>query len=153
MKLYLVYIFLFLSLSLSLLSQQEDFAINDDDSLVEKKPYVDIANLQKLVVYPKRAKQKGIEGKVLAKVLVDKEGNILKKIIDYSDHKLFEESALKAIDKYGKLEPAMQGGKPVACWLTIPIRYELRGKSTVDETIEYFFKFMLSLYFKRNLVG
>lgn len=152
MKSYLVYIILFLSLNLSLFSQNEDLTINDD-KIVEKMPYVDIAKLQKLVVYPKRAKQKGIEGKVLVKVLVDKEGNILKKIIDYSDHKLFEESALKAIDEYGKLEPAIQGGKPVACWLTIPIRYELRSKSSVDETIEYFFKFMLSLYFKRNLVG
>lgn len=93
---------------------------------VEKQPEVDISKLQRLVVYPDLAKRSGIEGRVIVKVLVDKTGKILVKNIEYSDSSLLEKAALEAIDKYGDFVPAIQKGKTVACWVSVPLIFKLR---------------------------
>lgn len=93
---------------------------------VEKFPQVNINKLQKLAKYPELASRSEIEGRVIVKVLVDKTGKVLIKNIKYSDSPLLEKAALEAIDKYGDFEPAVQLGKTVACWDTVPIAFKLR---------------------------
>lgn len=99
---------------------------------VEKQPVVDIAKLSKLIVYPDIPRRSGIEGRVVVKVLVDKTGKILKSKIEHSDHILLNSAALNAINAYGDFEPAEQGGKKVACWLTVPITFRLRDNEVKE---------------------
>jgi protein TonB len=107
-------------------ARDQELPSPDDFIPVEKFPVVDIAKLQRLVVYPDLAKRSGIEGQVIVKVLVDKTGDLLKKKIEYSDSPLLEKAALDAIEKYGKFIPAIQNKQPVACWLSVPIKFQLR---------------------------
>src|SRR3989339_552456 len=49
---------------------------------VEKEPYIDLAELQKKIVYPEMARRAGIEGKVIVRVYVGKDGTPVKTLIE-----------------------------------------------------------------------
>lgn len=115
----------------SFVAYSQDENITDDSFIpIEKQPVIDIIKLQKFVIYPKIALKEGISGRVIVKVLVDKNGKILKSKIEYADSHVLILSALDAIKSYGDLKPAVQKGKTVACWLSVPITYRLRGEKT-----------------------
>ena len=93
---------------------------------VEKQPGMDLAELQKLVQYPKLAKEAGVEGKVVVKALIDKSGAVKKTLIVDSDNSLLNQAAIDAIKNYKKFTPALQNNAPVMVWVSIPIRFRLR---------------------------
>lgn len=93
---------------------------------VEKQPGMDLAELQKLVQYPKLAKEAGVEGKVIVKALIDKSGAVKKTLIVDSDNSLLNQAAIDAIKNYKKFTPALQNNSPVMVWVSIPIRFRLR---------------------------
>lgn len=105
---------------------REELPDPDDFIAVEKEPAVDIVAIQKLVEYPELARKAGIEGRVIVKVLVRKDGSIQKPFVEYSDNSMLNNSALSAIQKAGKIPPAIQNGQPVDCWVSIPINFKLR---------------------------
>lgn len=98
----------------------------DEFIAVEKEPSVDLAKLQGLVVYPELARKAGVEGTVIIRVLVDKSGKATRTLIEYTDNKMLDQAAEDAIKKYGYFPPAIQNGQPIACWVSIPIRFKLR---------------------------
>lgn len=75
--------------------------------------------------YPELARRAGITGKVLVKILVDKEGKPKKAVILKSDAELFNESAIAAAMK-SAFTPAIQDNKPVAVWIVIPYKFTLQ---------------------------
>jgi protein TonB len=93
---------------------------------VEKEPTVDYARLQSLVVYPDLAKRAGIEGRVVLRVLVDKDGSVRKLFIEASENELLNQAALDAVKAYGRFKPAIQNQEPIMCWISIPIQFRLR---------------------------
>jgi len=93
---------------------------------VEKEPGVDYAKLQSLVVYPDLARRAGVEGKVVVRVLVDKDGSVRRMFIEASDNELLNQAAMDAIKKYGKFTPAIQNDQPIMVWIAIPIQFKLR---------------------------
>jgi len=106
-------------------SKVENYPGPNDFVECEKFPYVDINKFQKLIKYPIELRKANIQGRVIVKILVDKNGKIVKKIVEYTENELLNESALDAFDKYGKVEPAIQNGKPIHCWVSVPIKYKL----------------------------
>jgi protein TonB len=105
---------------------REEIPDPDDFIAVEKEPAVDIVSLQKLVEYPELARKAGIEGRVIIRVFVRKDGSVVKPFVEFSDNSMLDKSALSAISKYGKINPAIQNGQPVDCWVSIPITFRLR---------------------------
>lgn len=93
---------------------------------VEKQPGMDLVELQKLVQYPKLAKEAGVEGRVVIKALIDKSGKVRKTLVEYTDNSLLNQAALDAIKNYKNFTPAIQNNKPVMVWVSIPIRFKLR---------------------------
>jgi TonB family protein len=76
-------------------------------------------------MYPPAAAVLGIQSSVTVEVLVNKKGKVARaKIWTPSDRPGygFEESALASALE-GKWKPAMQDGKPIAVWVTYPIKY------------------------------
>ncbi|TAL69700.1 MAG: energy transducer TonB [Bacteroidetes bacterium] len=92
---------------------------------VEKEPYIDLTELQKKIVYPEMARRAGIEGKVVVRVFVGKDGRPTKTIIEASDNELLNDAAKSAIMK-SVFTPAIQNGSPVSLWVSIPINFKLR---------------------------
>lgn len=92
---------------------------------VEKEPQVEIADIQKRVVYPEVARRAGIEGKVVVRVLVDGNGRVKKAVVQSSESHMLDAAAIDAIKKT-VFTPAIQNGKPVICWVSIPIQFSLK---------------------------
>lgn len=93
---------------------------------VEKEPGVDYSRLQGLVKYPDLAKRAGIEGRVVLRVLVDKDGSVRKLFIEDSENELLNSAAIDAVKSYGRFKPAIQNQEPIMCWISIPIQFRLR---------------------------
>jgi TonB family protein len=93
---------------------------------LEQEPGFDMARMAKLVKYPELARKIGIEGKVLVRVLIDKDGSIKKQFIDNSDNPMLDQAAMDAIKEYGKFIPAIQNGETIMVWVTIPIQFRLK---------------------------
>ena len=75
--------------------------------------------------YPFEAAQKGIEGRVTLRFVVDSTGQAQEpEVIDSEPEGVFDESALAVVKKY-KFRPAMKGGKPVDCIVKAPIKFSL----------------------------
>ena len=98
----------------------------DEFVAVEKEPGVDLAKLQKSIIYPDLARRAGVEGRVIVRVLVGPDGKARKYFVESSDHELLNQSALDAIKNYGQFTPAIQNGQSIICWVSIPITFRLR---------------------------
>lgn len=74
--------------------------------------------------YPEKALKAGISGQVVVMALVQEDGfvadvRVLKSIPE------LDEAAITAVRQYRFL-PALAGGKPVAVWVAIPVRFKVR---------------------------
>jgi TonB family protein len=84
-------------------------------------------NLNELKVrigYPRELANAGIEGMVVARILVDTKGQYLRhEIVNKADEGLVDavEQQIKAL----KFEPALKDGKPVKFWVNIPFSFKL----------------------------
>lgn len=92
---------------------------------VEKEPGFDLGELQKRVVYPEMAKRAGIEGVVLVRALIGKNGRVKKTIIQASENSALNKAASKAV-KETIFTPAIQNDRPVQLWISIPVDFRLR---------------------------
>ena len=97
----------------------------DEFVYYEKEPGIDYSKLASLVVYPKLARQAGIQGLVYVKVLIDVDGSVRKMFIEDSENILLNQAAIDGIKKYGNFKPALQNGVAVMVWLSIPINFKL----------------------------
>jgi protein TonB len=91
---------------------------------VEVQPQV-ISKVQP--VYPELARKAQVEGTVYLDLLVDKEGKVRRvEIVKPSGSTVgFEEAAVEAAEQW-TFSPAIQNGEPVAVWMTLPIRFEVK---------------------------
>ena len=106
--------------------------IKEDDYLPAQGEFV-AAEIQPEMIkevtpdYPRLARQASLEGKVFVTALVDKEGNVRDaKIAKSSGTPSLDEAALKAA-LLNKFKPAIQNGRPVACWVTYKVDFVLNG--------------------------
>ncbi len=105
--------------------KMEDEPAIDEFVPVEKDPQVDIVALQKSIEYPEMARKAGIEGQVIVRVLVGKDGKPKKAVVQYTDSKMLDKAAVKAVMKQ-VFTPAIQNGRAITCWVSIPIKFKLR---------------------------
>ena len=90
-----------------------------------KDPGINMQELQQKLIYPDSARRANIEGKVILRVLVDNNGDILKVICESSNSTLLTQAALDAIKKT-KFTPAYQDEIPIICWISIPFNFKLK---------------------------
>ncbi len=105
--------------------QEEEVPDAYDFIPVEKQPFVDLGELQKKVKYPAIAQRAGLEGQVVIRVLVGKDGKPQKHIIESTDNDVFNDAAIEAVMS-SVFTPAIQNEQPVQCWVSIPIKFRLR---------------------------
>lgn len=92
---------------------------------VEKEPQpVNLDDIKKRIGYPPAAREAGIEGTVVVRVLVDEKGNYVKHIVLQSPHPLLEKAVVKELPNL-KFTPGIQAGKPIRVWVNIPFRFTL----------------------------
>jgi TonB family protein len=92
---------------------------------VDREPWADVRELQYNILYPAVAVRGGVQGRVVVRVLIDREGNCVKGFVIYSDSELLNHSAMQAV-RYTKFTPASRNGSAVPCWTEVPITYQIR---------------------------
>ena len=90
----------------------------------EEPAPVNMDDIKKLIGYPQIARDAGIEGNVVVRVLVDKKGNYGKHRIINQVHPILAKAVEEHVPKL-KFTPAIQGGKPIQFWVNIPFNFKL----------------------------
>jgi len=75
--------------------------------------------------YPQSAKDNGVEGKVMIRFIVDKEGFVKNPIVVKAVDAALDKAALDAVKMLPKFKPGKNAGKPVNVYYTIPIAFKL----------------------------
>ncbi len=76
-------------------------------------------------VYPYEARQKEINGRVILRFIVDKEGRVSRvRVVRADPEGIFEENAKEAVRKW-RFKPGYFSGEPVQTRVTVPIKFEM----------------------------
>jgi len=74
--------------------------------------------------YPELARKAGVEGRVIVKVLVDREGKVQKAVVIEGPAVLHQAARTAAL--HWVFKPAIQQDRAVAVWVAIPFHFKLR---------------------------
>ena len=120
-------------------SQETDYK---NESQVKKNPeiektldfttnnYPDNVNPPELLefqrpVYPKNLRDRDIEGRVILKILIDKEGEVQEiQIFESSGYETFDQIAVKAVRQW-RFKPARKENQQRESWVLIPINFQI----------------------------
>jgi len=93
--------------------------------VIEETPVpLNMMDIHTLIGYPTQAKELQLEGMVVVRVLVGREGKYERHKIVHTDSPLFSEAIEQHIEKL-TFEPARTKGEPVSVWVNIPFRFML----------------------------
>lgn len=82
--------------------------------------------LSRAVQYPKEARKKKIEGRVIISFVVDQEGSVIQLSVVKSVHPLLDAEAIRVLESTSGLwEPAREHNLPVKVYFTSPINFRL----------------------------
>ena len=81
--------------------------------------------LMHTVKYPKGAMEKGIQGRVVVKFIVEKDGQVSTPQVVRSVYPALDEEALRVIRCMPKWKPGKQNGKEVRVFFTLPVTFRL----------------------------
>ena len=98
-------------------------------------PIGGFAEIQRQVRYTKSAYEAGIEGRVVVRCLISKEGRLLDAKIVHSLNPELDQCAINAIRQVG-WKPALTRDKPVSVWIAIPVVFRLGKGIKWDELPE-----------------
>ena len=84
--------------------------------------------VSKNMTYPEECRKKGIEGRVVIKFVVNKDGSIVDAEAVRSPHPALAAEGLRVVRSMPKWKPAKEGGKVVRSRFNIPIVFKLSGK-------------------------
>jgi protein TonB len=76
------------------------------------------------IVYPQAAKDAGITGRVVLRVMVSKKGKYVRHIVTKNPHPWLTDACERCISKL-KFTPAIQNGKRIAMWVNVPFNFTL----------------------------
>lgn len=85
-----------------------------------------IASVYKNLKYPDLARRQKLQGQVVAKVYIDKDGNVAKIQLLKTANEVFNEEVFRTLTEEVTYKPAMMNGKPVSSSLIVPVKFEIK---------------------------
>ena len=85
------------------------------------------------IKYPEIAKEKDIEGTVVARFIVDKEGNVIEPEIVQSIGGGCDEEVLRVINNFPTWIPGEHNGKTVNVYFNLPVKFKLEGGKKIEQ--------------------
>ena len=85
-----------------------------------------VHDIKNNLVYPQKAKEEMIEGRVFVKFIVKKDGSTCNHEIVRGVNPDLDQAALQTVKKLGKWEPAKINGKSVNSYFTLPVTFRLK---------------------------
>ena len=89
------------------------------------------------VKYPQMAIDGHIEGRVIVKFVVEKDGSISNVSVIKSIHESLDKEAVRLVSSMPNWKPGVKDGKPVRCSFIVPIQFKLQGEEVDDKVYEY----------------
>jgi len=107
------------------ISQEENAPSPDVFIWVSQEPQpLNMGEIVNLIGYPEEAKERNIEGEVVARILVDKEGNYVQHKLVRKAHPILVNAVEAQIPKL-KFSPAKRENEPIMFWVNIPLIFKL----------------------------
>ena len=78
------------------------------------------------LIYPKKAKENGVQGRVSVKFTIDVDGRVKDVEVINGVEPSLNAEAVRVVSSSPKWEPARQGGKPIAVTYFFPVVFQLR---------------------------
>ena len=88
------------------------------------------------IKYPAEAQEKGIQGRVIVQMVVEKDGTITHAKVVRGVDPLLDTEALRVVNSSPKWKPGKQNGEAVRVKYTLPIMFRLGGDSSDSKTAE-----------------
>ncbi|MEO0896383.1 MAG: energy transducer TonB [Bacteroidota bacterium] len=85
---------------------------------------INLSDIKKLIGYPQIARDAGIKGSVVVRILIDKKGRYEKHIVLNTAHPILSKAVEKQLPNL-RFTPAIQGKKPIYFWVNVPFNFEL----------------------------
>lgn len=106
--------------------------IDEDDYLPGMDEFVPVEIMPEMIyevtpVYPRMAKQAGLDGYVWIKALVGKDGSVLEAVVAKTSGNGSLDDAALAVAKQYRYKPGIQNGRPVAVWVTYKVNFVLNN--------------------------
>ncbi len=118
-------------------SQENEPDINQFIYADEEPKPLNLAEVNQAIGYPDSARNQNIEGRVVARILIDKEGNYVKHTITNSVDSLLVQAVEEHINEI-TFTPAKQNGEPIMYWMNIPFNFKLQVRSPQEQAIQYY---------------
>lgn len=83
--------------------------------------------LSKNIRYPEMAQQNGVQGRVIVKFVVEKDGKVSSPSIVKGVDKDLDREALRVVQAMPKWQPGKNNGQPVRSYFTLPINFKLQN--------------------------
>ena len=78
------------------------------------------------LMYPKKARRKGIEGRVIVKFIVERDGEVSDVKVVKGAHPMLDDEAQRVVESMPAFLPGMQRGKPVRVSYHLPFNFSLK---------------------------
>lgn len=90
----------------------------------EEPQPVNLDDIRQLVGYPQIARDAGIEGMVVVRILVDERGSYVRHKVIKQAHPILTEACEKQLPRL-RFTPAIQGNRAVKFWVNVPFKFSL----------------------------
>lgn len=77
------------------------------------------------IQYPAVAAENGVQGKVIVRSVVGKDGSVSQASVVRSVDPPLDREALRAVNSMPRWNPGMNNGQPAAVWFTLPVTFKL----------------------------
>lgn len=84
-----------------------------------------LTELNDSIVYPQKARELGIHGRVVIRFVVTKDGTVERARVVKSKNPLLDAEAVRVAYTLKKFTPGKVKGKAVNCWFTVPVTFKL----------------------------
>jgi periplasmic protein TonB len=105
--------------------QDEIFVVADEMPVFPGGQKALLEFIYSKVEYPSDAIEKGIEGKVILRFAINKEGKAIQPSISKGLYASIDEAVLDIVPKMPNFEPGKIGGKAVSVWYAVPINFKI----------------------------
>ena len=113
-------------------SENTEITSNEPYTVVEEMPVFPggdaalLDYLAKNTVYPEKAKENGIQGKVIVRFCITETGTISRVSVLKSVDPELDEEAIRVVKTLSNFSPARNSGKPVPVWYMVPLTFTLK---------------------------
>lgn len=87
------------------------------------------------IQYPKEAVDGNIEGRVIVRFIIEKDGSISNAKVAKGVHESLNKEALRVVSAMPKWKPGMQDGQPARCQFTLPVSFKFSQPAEEEENV------------------